>query len=191
LIIAPHINEAGHAPAERKEGVLIQQVETTSAGAMTSSMVVAEFERTLPGNFTLRGNRDGIESRLVGFLESNAPADKETWFNFDRLTFATNSAQLDMERSRNQLTNIAEILKAFPKAKLKIGGYTDNTGDALVNRKLSAERAANVKAAIEGLGIEASRLEAEGYGQEHPVATNDTEEGRAQNRRIAVRVMEK
>ncbi|HEY0978914.1 MAG TPA: sodium-translocating pyrophosphatase [Flavobacteriales bacterium] len=193
LIIAPHINENDQtaAAAAPKQGVLVEQVVTTSAGAANSTLVVAEYLRVLPNGFPVRGGGDGIESRLVSFLENAAPADKETWFNFDRLTFATGSAQLDLERSRIQLTNIAEILKAFPKAKLKIGGYTDNVGDAAANRKLSADRAANVKSAIEGLGIEAARLEAEGYGSEHAVASNDTEEGRAQNRRIAVRVMEK
>ena len=96
-----------------------------------------------------------------------------------------------MEKSNDQLTNIAEILKAFPKAKLKIGGYTDNVGDAAANLKLSAERAANVKAALVAMGIGAERLESEGYGQDHPVADNAADEGRAQNRRIAVRVTEK
>jgi K(+)-stimulated pyrophosphate-energized sodium pump len=191
LIIAPHINEGGHTAAVPVEAALVEVVETTADGVVSTTVEVVEFVKALPTNFELKGRKDGIESSLVNFLESSAPVDKETWFNFDRLTFATGSAQLDMEQSRDQLTNIAEILKAFPKAKLKIGGYTDNVGDAAANLKLSAERATNVKAAIEGLGIAADRLEAEGYGQDHPVASNDTEEGRAQNRRIAVRATAK
>ncbi|MBL7951651.1 MAG: sodium-translocating pyrophosphatase [Flavobacteriales bacterium] len=192
LIIAPHINENADASAEvAKEGVLVEVVETNAAGVVSTSVEVVEYVKTLPTNFNLKGKVDGIESSVVNFLEGSAPVDKETWFNFDRLTFATGSAQLDMDQSRDQLTNIAEIMKAFPKAKLKIGGYTDNVGDAAANLKLSGERAANVKQAIVGLGIDAARLEAEGYGQEHPVASNDTEDGRAQNRRIAVRVTEK
>ncbi len=191
LIIAPHINEGGHAAPAPKEGVLVEVVETTTDGVVSSTLAVVEYVKALPTSFELKGRKDGIENSLVNFLEGSAPVDKTTWFNFDRLTFATGSAQLDMEKSRDQLVNIAEILKAFPKAKLKIGGYTDNVGDAAANQKLSAERAANVKVAIEGLGIAGDRLEAEGYGQEHPVASNDNEEGRAQNRRIAVRVTEK
>ena len=90
-----------------------------------------------------------------------------------------------------QLTNIAEILKAFPAVKIKIGGYTDNTGDAAANQVLSADRATAVKKALIGMGIDAGRIEAEGYGSAHPVASNDTPEGRQQNRRIDVRVLAK
>ena len=192
LIIAPHINEHGHGTAAQPvEAALVEVVETTADGVVNTTIEVVEFVKALPTSFELKGKKDGIESGLVNFLEGSTPVDKTTWFNFDRLTFATGSAQLDMEKSNDQLTNIAEILKAFPKAKLKIGGYTDNVGDAAANLKLSAERAANVKAALVAMGIGAERLESEGYGQDHPVADNAADEGRAQNRRIAVRVTEK
>jgi K(+)-stimulated pyrophosphate-energized sodium pump len=72
-----------------------------------------------------------------------------------------------------------------------VGGYTDNTGDDAANLKLSSERAASVKAALVGLGIADARLESEGYGETNAIASNDTEEGRATNRRIAVSVRKK
>lgn len=74
---------------------------------------------------------------------------------------------------------------------IKIGGYTDNTGSDEINTKLSAERAANVAAALVERGIAPARLESEGYGPKHPIADNATQEGRDQNRRIAVRVTKK
>ena len=83
------------------------------------------------------------------------------------------------------------MLKAYPTVAIKVGGYTDNTGNAQTNTKLSADRANMVMNALVDLGINKSRLEAEGYGPQHPVASNDTEAGRAQNRRIAVRVTKK
>jgi K(+)-stimulated pyrophosphate-energized sodium pump len=89
------------------------------------------------------------------------------------------------------MKNIAEVLKAYPKVKLKVGGYTDNTGKKEDNLKLSQERANTVKAGLVGLGVAADRLDAEGYGQEHPVADNATEEGKAKNRRIDIRITEK
>ena len=73
--------------------------------------------------------------------------------------------------------------------KLKIGGYTDNTGAAAANKTLSKKRADAVVAALVAAGGDKARLAAEGYGQEHPVCpANDTEECKAQNRRIDVNV---
>jgi outer membrane protein OmpA-like peptidoglycan-associated protein len=86
---------------------------------------------------------------------------------------------------------MVEILKAYPTVHLKIGGYTDNVGDPAANFKLSDERAKSVRNEMIKMGVEPSRLLAEGYGEQYPVASNDTEEGRAQNRRIAVRVTKK
>jgi len=153
--------------------------------------VPADYNRKLASGFEVKGNVDGIESKLIAFIESSAPVDKTTWFSFDRLTFQTGSATIDMEKSQGQLANITEILKAYPKVKLKVGGYTDNVGDPKSNMKLSQARAESTLNALVAMGIEKPRLEAEGYGEQHPVAANDTEEGRAQNRRIDVRVMEK
>lgn len=151
------------------------------------------FSKALASGFAVSGTATGIEAQLLAFIEDSGKAvDKTTWFNFDRLTFKTGSAELDMDKSKEQLTNIAEILKAYPKVSLKVGGYTDNQGNAATNKKLSTDRASNVAKALSGLGVAKTRLSPEGYGPEHPVcAANDTEECRAQNRRIAVRVSAK
>ena len=149
------------------------------------------YEKTLSNGFALKGNPDGIEQSLIAFIESDKPVDKTTWFSFDRLTFRTGSAEIDMDKSRDQLTNIYQIMQAFPKLKLKVGGYTDNVGKEADNMKLSQARAEATVKALETMGVAKGRLAPEGYGSQHPVASNDTEEGRAQNRRIDVRVMEK
>ncbi len=132
----------------------------------------------------------GLETGLVKFIESDSPVDKTTWFDMRRLLFKTGSANLD-DRSAIQINNLAAILKAYPKVNFKIGGYTDNTGDAALNKTLSANRATSVMKALIAKGIDGKRLSAEGYGVEHPVADNNTEEGRALNRRVSVRVTEK
>jgi K(+)-stimulated pyrophosphate-energized sodium pump len=134
---------------------------------------------------------NGIESKLVQFIEDKDKAvDQTTWFNFDRLLFDTGKSTLK-QTSKEEITNMAKILKEFPAVAIKIGGYTDNTGSAQTNKKLSQDRADVVMAELVQLGIAKSRLAAEGYGPEHPVASNDTEAGRAENRRIAVRVTKK
>lgn len=160
--------------------------------ADSAQMAASIYSQKLASGFEIKGNLNGIESQLLAFIQdAGKVVDKTTWFNFDRLTFNTGSAVIDMDKSREQLTNIYEILKAYPKVKLKVGGYTDNVGSEASNMKLSTERAKATVAALEGMGIEKGRLAPEGYGSQHPVASNDTEEGRAQNRRISVRVTEK
>ena len=82
-------------------------------------------------------------------------------------------------------------MKAYPSASLKIGGYTDNQGDPAANLALSKARAASVVSELVALGVAPGRLMAEGYGQANPIADNATEQGRAQNRRIALQVTQK
>jgi len=149
------------------------------------------FETTLPSGYAIKGAKEGIEYKLIGFIQDTGKAvDQTTWFTMDGITFDTDKAAIKPE-SNVQLANIAEILRAFPAVKIKIGGYTDNTGDAAANQVLSADRATAVKKALIGMGIDAGRIEAEGYGSAYPVASNDTPEGRQQNRRIDVRVLAK
>lgn len=151
----------------------------------------AKMSRKLPDGKEISIAANSVEDKLIGFIEDkNKPVDKTTWFTFDRLYFETGKSNLKPE-SQEQLNNIAAILVAYPMVTLKLGGYTDNTGDAAVNKKISNERANTAKNELVKLGIDSKRLEAEGYGDEHPVASNDTPEGRAQNRRIDIRVTAK
>jgi SecD/SecF fusion protein len=171
---------------------VLQQVNDR-LGAMNGAETATsegEFSHKLTSGVEIKGAGDGVESALIGFIQSGKPVDKETWFNFDRATFATGSANVDMAASEGQLNNLVEVLNAYPGLRLKIGGYTDNTGNAAKNKELSQQRAEAVTAALVAKGIATDRLEAEGYGSEHPVASNDTEEGRAANRRMALRVLD-
>jgi OmpA-OmpF porin, OOP family len=131
----------------------------------------------------------GVEKKLVTYLSSNPSGGDQTWFEFDRLLFDTGQATLQ-PASQEQLGNIAAILKAYPQVKVKIGGYTDNTGDPAANQQLSQQRADSVVAQLVTLGVDPSRMSAQGYGQDNPVADNSTEEGRQKNRRIALEVVQ-
>ena len=186
---------AAPKPAEVAATAVEAAKDTGAAAANAANSAIAAlgefFKRKLPNGVELNIPKLGIENRLVDFIEdSSKPADKNTWFDFDRLLFDTGKATLQPS-SQEQLENIANILKAYPKVKAKIGGYTDNVGDKAMNMKLSSERANNVMVELVKLGVAPARLTAEGYGEDHPAADNSTEEGRAKNRRISMRVTEK
>jgi OOP family OmpA-OmpF porin len=149
----------------------------------------------LPDSTFITAGENSTEAKLIKFL-SDASLTVDTvnksngWISCDRLYFETGKSTITPE-SQNQLKNIAAILKAFPTGMVKVGGYTDSTGSADVNKKLSDDRANAASASLVKLGTSTERLKAEGYGPEHPIATNTTPEGRALNRRIDLRVTKK
>lgn len=87
-----------------------------------------------------------------------------------------------------QLDGMISLMKEYPRAEFAIKGYTDNTGSKALNLRLSDKRANAVRDYLIKNGIDASRLTAKGYGIESPVASNKTRAGRAQNRRVEVKV---
>ena len=124
--------------------------------------------------------------------DPESKADKNTWFDFDNVNFETGSAVITPE-SQRQLQNIVAILKAFPDASIKIGGYTDKTGDEPANMKLSQARAEAVGKALKDNGISNTQLTGtEGYGSQfakEPATATDEE--RKKDRRIAVSLRKK
>jgi SH3 domain-containing YSC84-like protein 1 len=97
--------------------------------------------------------------------------------------FATGKADIG-PGSDVALGAAAQAMKDHPDWKIRVEGFTDNTGNADANQKLSQERADAVMAWLVNHGVDQSRLEAKGYGQDRPVASNDTEAGRRRNRRV-------
>lgn len=143
----------------------------------------------------LKAYQGGLEQQLVGFLTSggyaNAADDaalKDKWYNFDNVNFKIGSTTELEAGSAEQLANLAAILKAYPDAKIKIGGYTDKTGDEAVNKRISQGRADFIKAELGKAGVGAQVISAEGYGSEFatvPAEASDAE--RATDRKMAVR----
>ncbi|MFK8267503.1 sodium-translocating pyrophosphatase [Capnocytophaga cynodegmi] len=149
----------------------------------------------LPDNNGLQVGLNSSERKIVNLLlDENFDIErdaKQNWITLDRTYFKSGSDELTSD-SDAQLVNIVTILKAFPKAGLRVGGYTDNSGDAQKNIELSKRRAESVKMKLVALGASESQLSAEGYGDRHPVCPeNDTPECRAKNRRVDVRLFAK
>jgi outer membrane protein OmpA-like peptidoglycan-associated protein len=111
-------------------------------------------------------------------------------FVIDNILYNTASAELK-EESMNTLESFAQYLKENPALKIEIQGHTDNVGNPKDNDALSTNRAFTVKSTLETFGVDGKRIKARGFGASRPVASNDTEEGRAKNRRTEFLILEK
>lgn len=117
--------------------------------------------------------REGNEMRLI--LPSN-------------ITFATEQASIS-PNFYSTLEGIAKVMKQYDKTYLNIIGHTDSTGTASFNQTLSEQRAESVKRYLLSQQVLAARLYAEGMGETQPIASNSTEQGRAQNRRVEIKIV--
>lgn len=103
------------------------------------------------------------------------------------ILFQTGKATLS-ESSKDALTKFAQTLIDYPDTDVMIYGHTDNTGSDAINQPLSENRAKAVKDFLVSKGVDAKRLTTQGMGSTSPVATNDTEAGRQQNRRVEIAI---
>jgi outer membrane protein OmpA-like peptidoglycan-associated protein len=142
---------------------------------------------TLPAGMVLTpGSPIG---RFMAFVE-NPERGTADWYTIDHVTFASGSAT-PQPAANAQVDTVAAILKNCPNLHVTIAGYTDNVGASDSNLRLSRNRANSVIAQLVKKGVAPDRLTAEGYGADFPVADNSTAEGRAENRRIAMRMDQK
>ena len=168
-----------------------QHAQTSVARGMstavgTSGTTDGLISRTLPGNVNLRFAAGGMEDALSSYLAS--PIKGSAAFEFNRIGFDAGSAALTPP-SREQLRNVAAILNAYPKTSATVEGYTDNVGDEAGNLTLSQARAKSVADALTVDGVAFGRVHALGFGSQKPIASNATEFGREQNRRIRLDVI--
>ena len=82
---------------------------------------------------------------------------------------------------------MAASLKAWPEVRVEVGGHTDSSGPAELNRNLSQQRAESVRQYLIDAGVAPGRITAVGYGEDRPIADNSTAEGRAANRRVELK----
>jgi outer membrane protein OmpA-like peptidoglycan-associated protein len=104
--------------------------------------------------------------------------------------FETGSAQL-LPASEPELQKLLYTLKTNQSMIIEIRGYTDNVGDEAMNQRLSQDRAKAVYSWLTGKGMPVTRISYKGFGETNPVASNDTEDGRKQNRRTEFYIVKK
>lgn len=175
-------------------------VSTDTAAAVTTDTLATVTPKKEVTDIDLNGTKikgfaNGMEASMINFLKSdgykNAADDaalKDKWYNFDNVNFVFGKADQITPESKGQLENLAAILKAYPDAKIKIGGYTDKKGDDKANLELSQKRADFIKSELSKLGVGAQVIGAEGYGEKFAtVAETASDKEREADRKMAVR----
>lgn len=179
-------------PTDNTTTVALPSVTVDSLSGIVSYDLGKDIEFTLPDGVKFMAAERGFESNLLGFIKDgtiDTVNKSANWFNMFDVQFKT-GGNAYTGKAEAQLKNCGAILKAYPAVKIKLGGYTDNTGSADVNTKISQQRADRVKADLIKMGATADQIsEAVGYGPQFPVCeANDTKECQARNRRVACKV---
>lgn len=99
------------------------------------------------------------------------------------ITFPSDSSTLNAG-AKDVLSSVSKVLKEYKKTNIAVAGYTDSTGNASYNQLLSEKRARTVADTLMDFGVARDRVFAQGFGIQNPIASNDTPEGRAENRRV-------
>ena len=145
---------------------------------------------TLPCGTVLTVQEGTFNYNLANFMMHGSDSDLPKQIVFDNLNFDTGTTRLTPE-SQPTVTNLITIMKCFPNSQYRLEGHTDNTGDPAANKTLSMDRANAIRDLLVQGGVDSSRLSTEGYGADKPIASNDTDEGRARNRRTELIVLKK
>ncbi len=136
-------------------------------------------------NYTYAEMHKGAPYQLEVKLSPAVAGEK---IELRNIFFETASYAL-LPASTMELDKLVKLMKGSPQMRIEVGGHTDNVGKDAANQVLSEQRAKSVRDFLIGQGIAGDRVTAKGYGAERPVATNETEEGRALNRRTEVTVL--
>jgi len=176
------------------------------AGEATSDPITGEYKIVLPygQKYSMRAiakdfiaEGDNVDlTQMKGFQEIKGkelklvPIEVGRTVRLNNIFFDTGKAELRSE-SGPELDRLVTTLNESPKIVIEVRGHTDNTGSNEINAKLSQDRADAVREYFISKGIEPDRVGSKGFGESKPVATNDTDEGRQQNRRVEFMIVKK
>ena len=135
----------------------------------------------------LLGRANSLEAQTLAEQRSEAANDQDggLLLTLGDVVFDAGKASLQPS-AMTAIDRLAQLLSVYPERSIRIEGHTDAVGDDAANQELSLRRAAAVRDALLARGVDASRIEAVGYGATRPIADNRTESGRQKNRRIDI-----
>ena len=152
----------------------------TAGGAAVGAAIGNIFDRQEKElKDKLQGTGVDVKRTGEGEIKLTAP---------ENITFDTNSYVVKPQ-FRKTLDSVATVLNTYPDSTIVISGHTDTTGTDAINNPLSVNRASSVASYLESQGISTSRITSRGYGSKQPIASNATEAGRAQNRRVEIAII--
>ena len=152
----------------------------TAGGAAVGAAIGNIFDRQEKElKDKLQGTGVDVKRTGEGEIKLTAP---------ENITFDTNSYVVKPQ-FKNTLDSVATVLKTYPDSTIIVSGHTDTTGTDAINNPLSLNRASSVASYLESQGISTSRITSRGYGSKQPIASNATESGRAQNRRVEIAII--
>ena len=125
--------------------------------------------------------------KLEPLPEFTCQQNFDTLLSSNEINFATNSSDIDASSNR-LLSDLIEVANQCPEAKIEIGGHTDSSGSDDYNLRLSQARASSVMSYLINNGVDDRRLSAVGYGETNPITDNESDEGKAKNRKIEFNV---
>ena len=108
--------------------------------------------------------------------------------DFPDVQFVTNTAKI-VAGTEKGIEEVIDFMQIYPESEIEIEGHTDNAGTPEFNMKLSEKRAFSIKELVKAAGISETRIKVTGYGETQPLAPNDTEEGKAKNRRVVFKLL--
>ena len=182
------LRSCGHTDQTTTTNTTSTAVTNTTSSAAPGTPAVAVEQVTLPNGKVVGLEPKTLNYDLQRYLASTAPTPQT--FTFENLNFATDSAALPSD-AQTTVGSLAQILAAYPKAKVQLDGYADSTGTDPHNVQLGAARADAVAKALEAQGLGADRIKTATGGASKPVDTNATSQGRAENRRTELTVLAK
>lgn len=160
-----------------KDGALIGGSVGAAAGGMTGAAIGARMD-----------NQQKELEKVKG-AKVERTANNQINVKFDSgILFDLGSANLKAD-AKTALDNFSKVLNQYPETKLTIEGHTDNTGSKALNTQLSEKRAISVRNQLSFNGVDSTRMATYGFADDQPVASNATPEGRAQNRRVEIKII--
>lgn len=166
----------GQVIGKDTKGTLIGTAGGAAVGA-TIGNIFDRQEKELRNK--LKGTGVDVKRTGEGEIKLTAP---------ENITFDINSYVIKPQ-FRNTLDSVATVLKTYPDSTIVVSGHTDTTGNDAINNPLSVNRASSVESYLESQGISSSRITSRGFGSKQPIASNSTEAGRAQNRRVEIAII--